>query len=72
MEYLKNIYSFEFEMNDLGVAKKILGMEISRNREKGTLMVSQEDYKMNVFGNYNMDKSKSVSTPLENISDNTN
>lgn len=59
-------------MNDLGVAKKILGMEISRNREKGTLMVSQEDYKMNVFGNYNMDKSKSVSTPLENISDNTN
>lgn len=52
-------------MKDLGDAKKILRIEISQDREKGTLMVTQEDYMMKVFGNYNMDKSKSLSTPLE-------
>lgn len=45
-------------MKDLGDAKKILRIEISQDREKGTLMVTQEDYMMKVFGNYNMDKSK--------------
>lgn len=52
-------------MKDIGDAKKILRIEISQDREKGTLMVTQEDYMMKVFGNYNMDKSKSLSTPLE-------
>lgn len=61
---LKKILSSEFEMKDLGDAKKILGMEISRDRERGILTVSQEDYAWKVLGNYNMEKSKSVSTPL--------
>jgi ATP-binding cassette subfamily B (MDR/TAP) protein 1 len=32
--------SKEFEMKDLGVAKKILGMEISRDRLYGKLYLS--------------------------------
>lgn len=31
---LKAVLSSEFEMNDLGDAKKILGMEIIRNKER--------------------------------------
>lgn len=61
---LKKILSSEFEMKDLGDAKKILGMEITRDRERGTLTVSQEDYAWKVLGNFSMEKSKSVSTPL--------
>ena len=61
---LKQILSSEFEIKDLGDAKKILGMEITRDREKGVLTISQESYAMKVLSTYNMDKAKSVSTPL--------
>ena len=61
---LKKILSSEFEMKDLGDAKKILGMEITRDREKGSLTVSQKEYTMKFLGNFNKEKAKSVSTPL--------
>ncbi|KAL0793897.1 hypothetical protein Bca101_065274 [Brassica carinata] len=61
---LKQILGSEFEMKDLGEAKKILGMEITRDRAKGTLTISQEGYAMKFLGNYSMDKAKSVSTPF--------
>lgn len=61
---LKRLLGSEFEMKDLGEAKKILGMEITRDRVKGILTISQEDYVMRLLGNFNMDKCKSVSTPL--------
>lgn len=64
VEKLKQTLGSEFEMKDLGDAKKILGMEITRDRERGTLTVSQEDYAMKFLGNFNMEKCKSVSTPL--------
>ena len=34
----------EFEMKDLGAAKKILGIEIIKDREKRVLKMSQELY----------------------------
>ena len=34
---LKSQLSSEFEMKDLGEAKKILGMEIAQDRVKGTI-----------------------------------
>ncbi|KAM0957738.1 hypothetical protein ACFX2I_025762 [Malus domestica] len=34
----------EFEMKDLGEAKKILGMEITRDREKGLVSLNQRQY----------------------------
>ena len=43
---LKKILSSEFKMKYLGDAKKILGMKITRDREKGSLTVSQEEYAM--------------------------
>lgn len=40
---LKELLSSEFEMKDLGAAKKILRMEIFRDREKKKLLLSQKD-----------------------------
>jgi hypothetical protein len=37
---LKPMLSSEFEMKDLGVARKILGMEIVRDRKSGLLFLS--------------------------------
>jgi hypothetical protein len=40
---LKSLLGDEFEMKDLGVAKKILGMEIHRDRKAGKLYLSQKN-----------------------------
>ena len=41
---LKGELSKSFSMKDLGPARRILGMKISRDRLKKTLTLSQEDY----------------------------
>jgi hypothetical protein len=41
---LKSLLGDEFEMKDLGVVKKILGMEIHRDRKVGKLYLSQKKY----------------------------
>ena len=41
---LKSLLSKEFDMKDLGAAKKILGMEIHKNRASGRLWLSQYSY----------------------------
>ncbi|KAI3790253.1 hypothetical protein L2E82_03169 [Cichorium intybus] len=61
---LKAQLSKEFEMTDLGPAKKILGMEITRNRQHGKLYLSQKRYIEKVLQRFNMHKAKPVSTPL--------
>ena len=38
---LKKLLSSEFEMKDLGAAKKILGMKITRDRNSGLLFLSK-------------------------------
>ncbi|GAA0153727.1 hypothetical protein LIER_11897 [Lithospermum erythrorhizon] len=48
---------------DLGPAKKILGMQIIRDKHKGTLQLSQSEYIKSVLQTFNM-SSKPVSTPL--------
>jgi DNA-binding transcriptional regulator YiaG len=41
---LKSLLSDEFEMKDLGAAKKIQGMEIHMERKAGKLYLSQRKY----------------------------
>ena len=53
----------EFEMTDLGKAKKIPGIEIRRKRPD-YITRNQEEYLKKVLKKFNMDKSKSVATPL--------
>ncbi|KAI4332243.1 hypothetical protein L6164_017167 [Bauhinia variegata] len=62
---LKAQLSKEFEMKDLGEAKKILGMEITRDRKRGILFLTQKQYLKKVLQRFSItEKTKPVSTPL--------
>ena len=62
---LKAQLSKEFKMKDLGEAKKILGMEIVRDRQRGTLCLTQKQYLKKVLQRFGMsEKTNPVSTPL--------
>ncbi len=61
---LKSKLNQEFEMKDLRAAKKILGMEIQRDRKAGKLFLSQKKYLEKVLDRFNMRNCKAVSTPL--------
>ena len=51
-------------MKDLGAAKQILGMRIIRDKANGTLKLSQSEYMKKDLNRFNMNETKSVSTPL--------
>src|ERR1044072_3633073 len=53
-------------MKELGAAKKILGMEILRDRSAKKLWLSQKNYVEDVLKRFDMSRSKPVSTPLNN------
>nr|GFC81380.1 retrotransposon protein, putative, Ty1-copia subclass [Tanacetum cinerariifolium] len=60
----KSLLKREFDMKDLGEAKKILGMEIVRDRSRKILRVSQFGYISNILNNFRIDNGKSVQMPL--------
>jgi len=64
VQKLKAQLKKEFDMKDLGEAKKILGMEISRDRGSGRLWLSQENYVHKVLERFNMTEARPVTTPL--------
>ena len=61
---LKTQLQGEFEMKDLGAAKKKLGMEIHRDQKVGKLYLSQKKYIEKVLERFRMQGSKLVSTLL--------
>ena len=64
IESLKKDLNRSFAMKDLGPAKKILGMSITRDRKNGKLWLSQQKYIEKVLERFSMSNSKPVSTPL--------
>ncbi|TXG49655.1 hypothetical protein EZV62_025530 [Acer yangbiense] len=66
IDRLKAQLSSEFDMKDLGEAKKILGMEIKRDRVKGTICLTQTQYLKTVLQRFGID---SKSKPLIMIHD---
>ncbi|CAL1383494.1 unnamed protein product [Linum trigynum] len=64
IDRLKKELSKSFAMKDLGPAKQILGMRISRDRRNGKFWLSQERYIERALERFNMSKAKAVSTPL--------
>nr|GEW22315.1 hypothetical protein [Tanacetum cinerariifolium] len=64
IEYTKGLLRKEFDKKELGPARKILGMEIVRDRGSRTLKVSQSGYVQKILNNYKVDNGKSVSVPL--------
>nr|GEV02215.1 retrovirus-related Pol polyprotein from transposon TNT 1-94 [Tanacetum cinerariifolium] len=60
----KSLLKRKFEMKDLGEAKKILGMDIVRDRSHKILRVSQSEYISKILNNFRIDNGKSVQMPL--------
>nr|GEV70613.1 hypothetical protein [Tanacetum cinerariifolium] len=60
----KYLLKKEFDMKDLKKAKKILGMEIVRDRSRKILKVSQFRYVFKILNNFRIDNEKSVKIPL--------
>ena len=63
---LKKKLSNSFAMKDLGAAKKILGMRITRDRKNRKLTLSQGEYIEKVLERFRMQNEKLVNTPLAN------
>jgi len=61
---LKAQLAREFEMKDLGLANKILGMQIHRDRNNRKIWLSQRNYLRKVLRRFNMEDCKPISTPL--------
>jgi len=65
IDKLKKDLSFEFEMKDLGEAKKVPGMEIEQDRKSGKVSLTQKSYLKKVLHKFNINSdTKSVSIPL--------
>ncbi|GKC80721.1 retrovirus-related pol polyprotein from transposon TNT 1-94, partial [Tanacetum coccineum] len=60
----KSLHKKEFDMKELGEAKKILGMEIVRDRSRKILRVSQSGYVSKILNNFKIDNGKSVQMSL--------
>ena len=60
---MKKRLSTAFEMKDLGPAKQILRMKISRDRSVGTLNLSQEFYIQKVLSRFKVNDVKPRTTP---------
>ncbi|GJT44281.1 retrotransposon protein, putative, ty1-copia subclass [Tanacetum coccineum] len=60
----KSLLKKEFYMKELGEAKKILCMEIVRDRSRKILRVSQSGYVSKILNNFRIDNRKSVKMPL--------
>ncbi|GKF68885.1 retrovirus-related pol polyprotein from transposon TNT 1-94 [Tanacetum coccineum] len=60
----KSLLKKEFDMKELGKAKKILGMEIVRDRSRKILRMAQSGYVFKILNNFKGDNGKSVQMPL--------
>ena len=53
-----------FKMHDIGEAKHLLGIEITRDRAKGTIALSQRQYILKILEKYALQDCKPVSSPM--------
>ncbi|GBE90191.1 hypothetical protein SCP_1900400 [Sparassis crispa] len=65
MEELKRDLQDLFEVTDLGEPQKIVGIEIERDREAGTLQISQQHYIESILKRYQFENANAVGMPLD-------
>lgn len=63
---IKTTLNNEFDMKDLRNAKRILGMEIQRDRSNSFLFLHQTPYMMKILKKFGMNGCKPVTLPLAN------
>ena len=59
---LKEQLASEFVIKDLGAAKKILGLDITRDRKRGVLIISKQNFLEKVINQFGMRDAKHVLT----------
>ncbi|CAH9139773.1 unnamed protein product [Cuscuta epithymum] len=64
IEHVQKSLCENFDMKDLGDARKILGISIIRDRKKSTLVLNQRSYIDKVLSKFSMSGAKSVNVPL--------
>lgn len=64
LDELKCQLSSKFEMKDLGMAMKILGMEKARDRSKGFLWLRQEGHLQKLIDRFGFSDVKPVNIPF--------
>ena len=63
VEKIRSKLMEKFKMTDMGDVSPVLGMQITRDREKKTLTISQEEYTKSILERFGMANCKSVGTP---------
>ena len=64
IQHVKGLLKSEFDMKELGEARRILGISISRNRSGSFMNIDQTSYMQKVLSKFSMDNAKSASIPL--------
>ncbi|MHB1955508.1 MAG: Ty1/Copia family ribonuclease HI, partial [Sulfobacillus sp.] len=64
LQQIKQMLSVKFKMKDLGAATAILGIEVIRNRTKGTLSLRQSGRIAAILKSFAMDNAKPANTPM--------
>src|SRR5688572_27987484 len=59
-DFLKN----RFRMEDMGEAKRFLGMDINRLKDTGNVRISQKDYIESVLKKFGMENCRPAKTPF--------
>lgn len=62
---LKDALMKTFKMKDLGLVKNYLGININQDLKGGVIKINQINYLKRVLERFNMQESKSVSTPMD-------
>jgi len=65
LEFVKTQLKAEFKMVDLGAVQDVLGINIKREGQTGSMFLSQKKYVQELLKKFSMDNAKTVSTPLE-------
>ena len=64
IQHVKGLLKSEFDMKELGEARRILGISISRNRSGSIMKLDQTSYMQKVLSKFSMDNAKPASIPL--------
>ncbi len=54
-----------FDVKDMGKPKKIIGIEIERDRDNGTISLSQQQYIDGILTRFGLHNASPVTTPLD-------
>ena len=63
IETMKKKPKDNFQMSEPGDVSPVLGMQVTRERKKGTLTISQEDYTKSILARFGMENCKPSSIP---------